>query len=520
MLRPAGGQLRPARADPGIHRGGPAEHLAVREPAAGAARRGLAAEHRAGLDPAGPRRPAGRARSACARCGSRTSAATRPTRSRTGWSPSRWPPRIELGFKVLACPSTGNLANAVAAAAARAGIRSVVFIPADLEPQKILATAVYGGTRGHGRGQLRRREPARLRAGRRARGLGVRQRQRAAVLRRGLEDHRLRDRRAARLAAAGADRGAGRVRRPARQDRQGVPRAGRARPGRRRRAGRCSAPRPAGCSPVAAAFRAGHDVVQPVRPDTIAKSLAIGNPADGPYVLDVVRRTGGARRRRGRRRDRGRDPAARRDRGHLRRDRGRGHHRHRCAGCSPPGSSTPRPRPSSSTPATGSRPSTRWPARSACPAPIRPDAGSVRRVRSVALNPRKAVVGMSVSVRIPTILRTYTGGAAEVTAEAGTLREVIAGLDAAYPGLGGRILDDGGQAAAVRQRVRRRRGRPARAGARHPGPAGGAGLGHPRGRRWLRDAWGCRVAVRRHCVIVPGGSDSGSNWAQGRHDTM
>jgi threonine synthase len=49
-----------------------------------------------------------------------------------------------------------------------------------------------------------------------------------------------------------------------------------------------------GCSPVAAAFRDGHDVVQPVRPSTIAKSLAIGNPADGPYVLDVVRRTGGA----------------------------------------------------------------------------------------------------------------------------------------------------------------------------------------------------------------------------------
>src|SRR6185436_11443331 len=48
-----------------------------------------------------------------------------------------------------------------------------------------------------------------------------------------------------------------------------------------------------GCSPVSAAFAAGHDVVRPVRPDTIAKSLAIGNPADGPYVLDVVRRTGG-----------------------------------------------------------------------------------------------------------------------------------------------------------------------------------------------------------------------------------
>ena len=45
---------------------------------------------------------------------------------------------------------------------------------------------------------------------------------------------------------------------------------------------------------MSAAFKAGRDVVQPVRPDTIAKSLAIGNPADGPYVLDVARRTGGA----------------------------------------------------------------------------------------------------------------------------------------------------------------------------------------------------------------------------------
>ena len=51
-----------------------------------------------------------------------------------------------MGFKVLACPSTGNLANAVAAAAARAGIRSVVLVPADLEQQKIITTGVYGGT--------------------------------------------------------------------------------------------------------------------------------------------------------------------------------------------------------------------------------------------------------------------------------------------------------------------------------------------------------------------------------------
>ena len=52
---------------------------------------------------------------------------------------------------------------------------------------------------------------------------------------------------------------------------------------------------------------------------------------------------------------------------------------------------------------------------------------------------------MTVSVRIPTILRTFTGGAAEVSAGEGTLREIIAGLDAAYPGIGGRIVDDTGK---------------------------------------------------------------------------
>ena len=50
----------------------------------------------------------------------------------------------------------------------------------------------------------------------------------------------------------------------------------------------------AGCAPVSQAFEAGWDVVRPVKPDTIAKSLAIGNPADGPYALDAVRRSGGA----------------------------------------------------------------------------------------------------------------------------------------------------------------------------------------------------------------------------------
>jgi threonine synthase len=49
-----------------------------------------------------------------------------------------------------------------------------------------------------------------------------------------------------------------------------------------------------GCAPVSAAYQAGADVVTPVRPDTIARSLAIGAPADGPYALDTVRETGGA----------------------------------------------------------------------------------------------------------------------------------------------------------------------------------------------------------------------------------
>jgi threonine synthase len=49
-----------------------------------------------------------------------------------------------------------------------------------------------------------------------------------------------------------------------------------------------------GCSPVAGAFQAGWDICKPVKPDTIAKSLAIGNPADGPYALELARTSGGS----------------------------------------------------------------------------------------------------------------------------------------------------------------------------------------------------------------------------------
>jgi sulfur-carrier protein len=67
----------------------------------------------------------------------------------------------------------------------------------------------------------------------------------------------------------------------------------------------------------------------------------------------------------------------------------------------------------------------------------------MRFLRPISSNESESV--MSVSVRIPTILRTYTNGVAEVSAEGGTLREVLQKLDTDYPGIGGRILDDTGK---------------------------------------------------------------------------
>ena len=162
-----------------------------------------------------------------------------------------------------------------------------------------------------------------------------------------------------------------------------------------------------GCSPVSAAFAAGHDVVRPVRPSTIAKSLAIGNPADGPYVLDVVRRTGGAIA------DVSDDEivdsirllAAMR--GHLRRDRGRRH----------PGraAQAARGRPARPGGGNGNHQLGRR-----AEDPRRGHRGG-GRARPDQANPRGIPGGnlVTVQVRIPTILRSYTGGAAEVTAAGG-----------------------------------------------------------------------------------------------------
>jgi len=200
---------------------------------------------------------------------------------------------VELGYKVLACPSTGNLANAVAAAAARAGIRSVVIIPADLEPQKIVASAVYGGTMVPVLGTYD--DVNRL----------------ASELADDREDWAFVNVNVRPYYAEGSKTIGFEIaeqlgwRLPAQIV---VPVASGAQLVKIDKAFRelimlglvedtpyrVFGAQATGCSPVAAAFRDGYDVVQPVRPSTIAKSLAIGNPADGPYVLDVVRRTGGA----------------------------------------------------------------------------------------------------------------------------------------------------------------------------------------------------------------------------------
>ncbi len=117
---------------------------------------------------------------------------------------------VEFGVPALACASTGNLAGATAAAAAAVGLPAYVFIPADLEPAKVDHALAYGATVVPDRRHLRRREPP-VPGGRRRDRLGLRQHQPAAVLRRGLQDPRLRDRRVARLAHAGRHRRPGRV---------------------------------------------------------------------------------------------------------------------------------------------------------------------------------------------------------------------------------------------------------------------------------------------------------------------
>jgi len=200
-----------------------------------------------------------------------------------------------LGLTTLACASTGNLANAVAAAAARAGQDSVVVIPSDLEAGKTITTATYDGTLLAVRGNyddvnrlcseligdpitdswgfvnvnLRPyyAEGSKTLGYEVAEQLGWRTPEQVVIPVASGSLLTKVDKSWRELAKLGLI--------------EDTPY-------------RVFGAQADGCSPVAQAFAAGQEVVRPVKPNTIAKSLAIGNPADGPYALDAVRRTNGA----------------------------------------------------------------------------------------------------------------------------------------------------------------------------------------------------------------------------------
>jgi threonine synthase len=197
----------------------------------------------------------------------------------------------ELGFETVACASTGNLANAVAAHAAAAGLDSYVFVPANLEEQKLLATGIYGtnlvGVRGNYDDvnrlctQLAETRPWAF--------VNVNLRPYYAEGSKTLAYETveqlgwtLPDRVVSPIASGSLFTKLGRgfqewLDLGLVEGEQPVFNGAQA----------------AGCSPVATAFAEGWDVCKPQRPETIAKSLAIGDPADGPYAVEQARKTGG-----------------------------------------------------------------------------------------------------------------------------------------------------------------------------------------------------------------------------------
>jgi threonine synthase len=198
----------------------------------------------------------------------------------------------ELGYQTVACASTGNLANAVAAHAAAAGLESYVFIPSDLEEQKVLATGIYGTNLVAVNGNYDdvnrlctelsgEHDWAFVNINMRpyyAEGSKTLAYETAEQL--GFE---LPDRVVAPIASGSL------FTKIARGFREWID------------VGLLDGELPTfngaqatGCSPVATAFAEGRDFCKPVKPNTIAKSLAIGNPADGPYALDLARSTGGS----------------------------------------------------------------------------------------------------------------------------------------------------------------------------------------------------------------------------------
>src|SRR3954451_21610529 len=199
----------------------------------------------------------------------------------------------ELGAKVFACPSTGNLANAVAAAGARAGIKTVVFIPSNLEQPKQVNSAVFTESLVAVNGNYDdvnklASEIAGEEDGWAFVNVNVRPFYAEGSKTLGYEiaeqlGWRLPDQIVIPV-ASGAQLTKGHK---AFQELIALGPA-------ENKPYRVFGAQAEGCGPVATAYKAGVDAIRPVKPDTIAKSLAIGNPADGIYVLDIARRSGGA----------------------------------------------------------------------------------------------------------------------------------------------------------------------------------------------------------------------------------
>jgi threonine synthase len=198
----------------------------------------------------------------------------------------------ELGFTTVACASTGNLANAVAAHSAAAGLESYVFVPANLEEQKLLATGIYGtnlvGVRGNYDDvnrlctQLAETRPwafvnVNLRP---YYAEGSKTLAYETVEQLGWE---LPDRVVCPIASGSLFTKVGR----GFQEWIDLGLASGAQPV-------FNGAQAEGCSPVATAFAEGWEICRPQKPETIAKSLAIGDPADGPYAVEQARETGGA----------------------------------------------------------------------------------------------------------------------------------------------------------------------------------------------------------------------------------
>jgi len=196
-----------------------------------------------------------------------------------------------FGFEVVACASTGNLAHAVAAHAARAGLRACVFIPRGLERGKVVASAAYGPTIVEVDGTYD--EVNRLCA-------EIAEEHRWAFVNVNLRPYYSEGGKtlgfevAEQLGWRAPDHivvpvASGSLLVKIHKGLHELQRTG-AIPEVRTRVHGAQA---AGCGPVAAAFAEGRDEIRPVRPQTIARSLAIGAPADGRYVLRIARDTGG-----------------------------------------------------------------------------------------------------------------------------------------------------------------------------------------------------------------------------------